>query len=355
MTDNNVHEERRISHGDAMNYFTRVGLAVLVTYLAVNAIQTLTVAALELWAPDFIALVRDGTYWWFNWLLSVVPLYFVGAPLFILILPRPIMPIEGKRRFGVGKSVCVIFATVAVTYILSMVGFVLLELMSLVSGGLIGGNDTDSLNYLIQSSPVWVIFLVTCIIAPIGEELLFRKLLIDRLKPFGELSACIFSGLMFGLFHGNLRQFLYAFAIGFLFATVYVKTNNIVYTMVLHFGVNLFGSVISPLLLDSDRLEWMMGVMEEAMNAATNGTPLPEEFVPAVLYELLLVAFLLIGMLAIAAGVVLLIVYLVRTKFNGASVVSERNNREFWRNPGAVLAIVLISASIVYALINLPV
>ena len=49
------------------------------------------------------------------------------------------------------------------------------------------------------------------VLAPVFEELVFRKVLVDRVLPYGEWPAILFSGLTFGLFHGNLTQFFYAF------------------------------------------------------------------------------------------------------------------------------------------------
>ena len=43
---------------------------------------------------------------------------------------------------------------------------------------------------------------------------MFRKLLIDRIVPFGQRVAVVVSGLAFGLFHGNFYQFFYAFSLG---------------------------------------------------------------------------------------------------------------------------------------------
>ena len=52
------------------------------------------------------------------------------------------------------------------------------------------------------------------VLAPVFEELVFRKVLVDRVLPYGEWPAILFSGLTFGLFHGNLTQFFYAFLLG---------------------------------------------------------------------------------------------------------------------------------------------
>ena len=76
------------------------------------------------------------------------------------------------------------------------------------------------------SSNLWVNLFIMVLCAPVAEELIFRKLLIDRLTQYGEGVAVLFSGLMFGLFHGNLNQFVYAFVLGLCFGFIYVKTGD---------------------------------------------------------------------------------------------------------------------------------
>ena len=53
-----------------------------------------------------------------------------------------------------------------------------------------------------------MIILTSVIIAPVMEELVFRKYLVDRLVPYGQKTAVVLSGLFFGLFHGNFISFL---------------------------------------------------------------------------------------------------------------------------------------------------
>lgn len=52
------------------------------------------------------------------------------------------------------------------------------------------------------------------IIGPIFEEILFRKILIDKTIKYGARISIIISALLFGLFHGNVNQFFYAFLMG---------------------------------------------------------------------------------------------------------------------------------------------
>ena len=41
----------------------------------------------------------------------------------------------------------------------------------------------------------WVTFIIAVLIAPTAEELLFRKLLTERIVKYGELAAVLASGL----------------------------------------------------------------------------------------------------------------------------------------------------------------
>ena len=42
--------------------------------------------------------------------------------------------------------------------------------------------------------------------APVFEEYLFRKVIIERTKQYGERFTVIYSALVFGLFHGNIQE-----------------------------------------------------------------------------------------------------------------------------------------------------
>ena len=90
--------------------------------------------------------------------------------------------------------------------------------------------------------------LLGCVIAPLCEEYLFRWLLLNRLRPYGEGFAAGASALCFGLFHGNLSQFFYACAIGVVFAAVVLKTGRLWQAVLLHAMINFIGTGLIPLL-----------------------------------------------------------------------------------------------------------
>ena len=81
------------------------------------------------------------------------------------------------------------------------------------------------------------------------EELLFRKLLLDRVSVFGDRTAILLSGVVFGLAHGNFYQFFYAFGLGSIFAWVYLRTRRIRFSILLHVLINFCGSILPMQLL----------------------------------------------------------------------------------------------------------
>lgn len=100
----------------------------------------------------------------------------------------------------------------------------------------------------IQNYPAALNLLLGCVIAPAAEELMFRRLLLDRLRPYGDRFAVFASALCFGLFHGNLNQMFYAFALGVIFAYVMLRTGRLWQTVLLHALVNAVSVALAPLL-----------------------------------------------------------------------------------------------------------
>ena len=93
--------------------------------------------------------------------------------------------------------------------------------------------------------------LVTGIAMPVVEELLFRGLIQNRLREYTKPGyAIIFSALLFGLYHGNTLQVIYALLIGLLLGYVYEKFHNIAAPIALHCFANIVSVVGSetPLL-----------------------------------------------------------------------------------------------------------
>lgn len=91
---------------------------------------------------------------------------------------------------------------------------------------------------LSTASPVLMI-LAVCIVGPIAEELVFRGMIFGKLRrAFSFWPAAIISGIMFGVFHMNIMQGVYASVLGVLLAYVYAKTQTIFGSIFFHIVFN---------------------------------------------------------------------------------------------------------------------
>ena len=128
-------------------------------------------------------------------------------------------------------------------YITVMVNGVLMELTG--HGSL--NTVLDMLSTKDTSAKI-VTYVFAVIVAPIMEELTFRRFLLTRLLPYGEKMAIVTSGIMFGLFHGNMSQAFYAAVLGIGLGYMYVRTGNLRNNILLHMCINTMGTLAGILL-----------------------------------------------------------------------------------------------------------
>lgn len=89
-----------------------------------------------------------------------------------------------------------------------------------------------------------LILLKSVLIAPVLEELLFRKWMFDYMKSnaFSSLFILIFSSLIFYVWHGEFQRWDLIIS-GLIFGAVYMKGKNIVYPIIIHALGNLLSSL----------------------------------------------------------------------------------------------------------------
>lgn len=90
------------------------------------------------------------------------------------------------------------------------------------------------------------LFCYSVILAPIGEELIFRGVTLRTARlavPFWV--ANILQAVLFGVFHGNVIQGCYAAFLGLFLGYVCERGGSIYYSIFFHFLFNLWGTVVS--------------------------------------------------------------------------------------------------------------
>ena len=96
------------------------------------------------------------------------------------------------------------------------------------------------------SGPVWIQFLSMGLAAPIMEEILFRGLIFRRLRTYCKFPvALIVSSFIFGLCHGNILQFFYAFLLGLLMGLLYERFRTLWAPIAFHAAANLFSVAVT--------------------------------------------------------------------------------------------------------------
>lgn len=93
-----------------------------------------------------------------------------------------------------------------------------------------------------------LMFLSVAIIPPLVEEFAMRGVVLSNLRKYGNIFAILASAFMFGIFHGNAAQILFAFICGLFFAYTVIATDSIWPAVVIH-GLNNAMSCISSILL----------------------------------------------------------------------------------------------------------
>ena len=224
----------------AKNHFSKLGIGTF----AILGIGTVTQLLLIYVVNSTLPQVMEHS--WGMWLLTFAPLYLISVPIGLLLLRKvPAKPLE-KHDLKPSRYIVTVIICIFMMYAGNILGTIITALLQLLPGVSAGnpilGYATD--NALLPK----VLFMV--ILAPVIEEYIFRKQLIDRMHIYGEKLAVVTSALMFGLFHGNLSQFFYAFALGVVFGYVYLKTGKLRYSIGLHMLINLLGSVVGPFFLE---------------------------------------------------------------------------------------------------------
>lgn len=298
----------------ARKHFSRLGGMFILGTLVIYAAQLIPMTLIQLVKPEWM---ENGNI---ALMISVLPMYIIGMPVLILLVRT--IPKEKVERHSIsaGSFVIAVIMCFALVYITNFVGNLITALIGTLKGGVV---QNQVLN-VTQSVSMWMIVLYMVICAPVMEELVFRKLIVDRTVRYGQGTAVIMSGLMFGLFHGNLNQFVYAFALGAFLAFLYVKTGNIKITIALHMLINFVGGVVASGLMRMIDLDGYMEAVTGGDMAAVM------EFVQGNLAGLIGYAVFMVFVLGMmVAGGVLLIVNLVKHRFvlERGSVVIPQGKR----------------------------
>ena len=226
---------------DARKHFSRLGLAYFFGSLIIILIQLAATKIAGHLNPD-MATSNYSLYF----TILMLSMYLISMPLMGFLIsrtqPKSTLP---KHKMTVGQWLIAFLICYGAVYVGNFIGNLLTQMIAILTGHAV----TNVLGAVLTNLNPFAAFFITVICAPIAEDLLFRKLLIESTIRYGDGISVLLSGLLFGLFHGNLNQFVYAFLLGCFFGFIFVKTGDVRYTIGMHMLVNFLGSIVSMQIL----------------------------------------------------------------------------------------------------------
>lgn len=303
-------------------FFSNIGFNYMIFGILALIFQIIMVNVLNIVNPN---LITD-----FNIMTILVALcnYLLPFPIFIYLMKKiPTYELESEKP-GLLRFVKYIAITLTLMWLGNLFGLAITALLGVAMNAEISNPVTE----LINSSNILLNLFLISIIGPIFEEIIFRKILIDRTIKYGAKVSIIISAVIFGFIHGNLNQFFYAFLIGGFFAYVYIKTGSIKYSIILHIITNIMGSIVSIFIVSS-------------ADAITQGSFTAFDLVGVAIYLIIVLGSLFIGIFSLTTY--------NTARFNGRKTKIALKNpiKTILLNPGMILFMLFYIFEILYQIL----
>lgn len=230
---------------------------VIITYIAMQlssiiGVPILSIIGLNLGYSADEVTIKSGAYW--------IVISFFAALILVLFFMRKDMKenINARNQATVPVSIGWAVAGVFIALFSQSIAGAIEQMLGIKPGS----ENTQQILSLIEQVPL--VILVTSIIGPILEEIIFRKIIFGTLyKKFNLVISSLISSVIFGLAHFEMEHILLYSAMGFSFAFLYVKTKRIIVPIFAHVAMNTLVVIFQSVYQDD--IEKMLKEMENAM------------------------------------------------------------------------------------------
>lgn len=184
---------------------------------------------------------------------------FILGLIAVLLILKPEMKsnqVRGASTLGetIMWSILGVFMAIFAQYIANIIEIFVLNIKTT-------SENTQVLMDITRAVPIFMI--LTALIAPILEEIVFRKVIFGTLyKRTNFFIAGLISALIFGFVHGEPQHLLVYASMGFVFAFLYVKTKRIIVPIIAHMAMNSL-VVITQYSLTPEDIEKMQKQLEQ--------------------------------------------------------------------------------------------
>lgn len=179
-------------------------------------------------------ILQDGTFLGIVTLLATAATLVIGGICYYFFFVRKKKQTMKLTKIIDGKCfIQLLILGIGMQLFISGILNIVLSMSSYLS------DNYNAITETISTNTIFMIISVT-ILAPFAEEIIYRGIVLkvcENSMPF--IAANMIQALLFGLYHMNLVQGTYAFAMGLIFGYVCKKRKSIIASIFLHMVVNI--------------------------------------------------------------------------------------------------------------------
>lgn len=293
-------------------HFSKLGWMLFFGALLCFVTQYLPVRLVQQLSPG---LLEDSNL---SLIISMLPLYLFGMPLMAFLIRRLPADRIAVRKLNIRQWLLAFCICYGLMYVSNLMGIFTTEIIGILKGSAVENVVAE----LVAELSPWAAIPFMVVLAPIFEEYIFRKLIIDRTIHYGEGIAIVVSAFLFALFHGNLNQFAYAFVLGLFWGFLYARTGSVKYTIWMHMCINFLGSVPGMLMMRSEAYQGILTLAsaDDLQQLALFLSEHVAELILFMVYSLAIIIFAL-------SGIVLFFINLKKMRLNSGEIVLPKGQR----------------------------
>ncbi|MFD2628148.1 CPBP family intramembrane glutamic endopeptidase [Oceanobacillus kapialis] len=224
---------------------------VIISYLIMQ-FSVFLMAPLLYWLLP-ISVGQASTYW------SITS--FILGLIVVILLLRPDMKMTRSLEappvsVAVAWSIIGVFMAYAAQFIAAILEMAIFGIQP-------GSENTQDIMGIARATPLFI--LIPAIIAPVLEEIIFRKIIFGQLYTRTNFFiAALISAFIFGIIHGEPQHILIYGSMGLVFAFLYVKTKRILVPIFVHAAMNTIVVLLQYNLTpeDIERMERQLQEMQ---------------------------------------------------------------------------------------------
>jgi membrane protease YdiL (CAAX protease family) len=176
-----------------------------------------------------------------NWVGMFTDNYLVLLLISQIILVIPSVVYLLIYKLNVGRAIRFHKIKLSNVILIIVFAYLISPLMSFINAlsmMFVQNDISDVMFNIVEHNSLLTSFLMVAFIPCILEESVYRGILYNEYSKINPRKAIFLSGFLFGIIHGNLNQFSYAFVMGIVFALLIEATDSILATMIVHFIIN---------------------------------------------------------------------------------------------------------------------